>query len=129
MFFFFKQKTGYEMRISDWSSDVCSSDLLDGKELRRSERQREVSHERCQESQDDDGEEGADERRGESSRQRLAGAPLLRHGIAVEGGGYRPRLPWNVDSERGVGAAQRSDESRVGEESGRTGRYRGGTRH
>src|SRR3546814_6566142 len=29
-FFFFKQKTAYELRISDWSSDVCSSDLLDG---------------------------------------------------------------------------------------------------
>src|SRR3546814_9227859 len=29
-FFFFKQKTAYEMRISDWSSDVCSSDLLGG---------------------------------------------------------------------------------------------------
>src|SRR3546814_5934926 len=27
-FLFFKQKTAYEMRISDWSSDVCSSDLL-----------------------------------------------------------------------------------------------------
>src|SRR3546814_5252725 len=27
MFFFFKQKTAYELRISDWSSDVCSSDL------------------------------------------------------------------------------------------------------
>src|SRR3546814_19185547 len=27
MFFFFKQKTAYDMRISDWSSDVCSSDL------------------------------------------------------------------------------------------------------
>src|SRR3546814_7753313 len=27
MFFVFKQKTAYEMRISDWSSDVCSSDL------------------------------------------------------------------------------------------------------
>src|SRR3546814_3552440 len=27
MFFFFKQRTAYEMRISDWSSDVCSSDL------------------------------------------------------------------------------------------------------
>src|SRR3546814_1260010 len=27
MMFFFKQKTAYEMRISDWSSDVCSSDL------------------------------------------------------------------------------------------------------
>src|SRR3546814_3259467 len=29
-FFFFKQKTAYEMRISDWSSDVCSSDLAPG---------------------------------------------------------------------------------------------------
>src|SRR3546814_11193768 len=29
-FFFFKQKTAYEMRISDWSSDVCSSDLFAG---------------------------------------------------------------------------------------------------
>src|SRR3546814_6351849 len=28
LFFFFKQKTAYEMRISDWTSDVCSSDLL-----------------------------------------------------------------------------------------------------
>src|SRR3546814_3929234 len=28
-FFFFKQKTAYEMRISDWSSDVCSSDLME----------------------------------------------------------------------------------------------------
>src|SRR3546814_9741540 len=32
--FFFKQKTAYELRISDWSSDVCSSDLFaDGKKL------------------------------------------------------------------------------------------------
>src|SRR3546814_12333043 len=35
MFFFFKQKTAYEMRISDWSSDVCSSDL--GPDRRASE--------------------------------------------------------------------------------------------
>src|SRR3546814_8733150 len=32
-FFFFKQKTAYEMRISDWSSYVCSSDLLNGKNI------------------------------------------------------------------------------------------------
>src|SRR3546814_4834576 len=32
-FFFFKQKTAYEMRISDWSSDVCSSDLQPTTEL------------------------------------------------------------------------------------------------
>src|SRR3546814_12784792 len=31
-FFFFKQKTAYEMRISDWSSDVCSSDLEEASE-------------------------------------------------------------------------------------------------
>src|SRR3546814_7446100 len=33
-FFFFKQKTAYEMRISDWSSDVCSSDLSDDSRAR-----------------------------------------------------------------------------------------------
>src|SRR3546814_7474266 len=33
--FLFKQKTAYEMRISDWSSDVCSSDLLDAVRRRR----------------------------------------------------------------------------------------------
>src|SRR3546814_11068171 len=42
MFFFFKQKTAYEMRISDWSSDVCSSDLPDA-ELPRELDQR-VAH-------------------------------------------------------------------------------------
>src|SRR3546814_7631125 len=31
LIFFFKQKTAYEMRISDWSSDVCSSDLRRGR--------------------------------------------------------------------------------------------------
>src|SRR3546814_19572872 len=35
VFFFFKQKTAYEMRIRDWSSDVCSSDLIFGKPLHR----------------------------------------------------------------------------------------------
>src|SRR3546814_12322558 len=35
LFFFFKQKTAYEMRISDWSSDVCSSDLAHAAQHRR----------------------------------------------------------------------------------------------
>src|SRR3546814_6955819 len=35
LFFFFKQKTAYEMRISDWSSDVCSSDLPTARPGRR----------------------------------------------------------------------------------------------
>src|SRR3546814_2268581 len=37
--FFFKQKTAYEMRISDWSSDVCSSDLFRQLELERNRHQ------------------------------------------------------------------------------------------
>src|SRR3546814_1535506 len=41
VFFFFKQKTAYEMRISDWSSDVCSSDLG---AAGRSRRDRQVGH-------------------------------------------------------------------------------------
>src|SRR3546814_2418203 len=39
-FFFFKQKTAYEVRISDWSSDVCSSDLLRARHRLRHGRQR-----------------------------------------------------------------------------------------
>src|SRR3546814_4634792 len=35
LFFFFKQKTAYEMRISDWSSDVCSSDLTPASTIRK----------------------------------------------------------------------------------------------
>src|SRR3546814_13110768 len=35
VFFFFKQKTAYEMRISDWSSDLCSSDLTGGRQYCR----------------------------------------------------------------------------------------------
>src|SRR3546814_7190036 len=37
-FFFFKQKTAYEMRISDWSSDVCSADLDGSSRPRKTDR-------------------------------------------------------------------------------------------
>src|SRR3546814_3346691 len=50
-FFFFKQKTAYEMRISDWSSDVCSSDLRAARHLSRQPRDqadRRRSRCRCQ---------------------------------------------------------------------------------
>src|SRR3546814_3528993 len=43
-FFFFKQKTAYEMRISDWSSDVCSSDLRGLDNRRRQPGRRGVPH-------------------------------------------------------------------------------------
>src|SRR3546814_10784888 len=44
--FFFKQKTAYEMRISDWSSDVCSSDLFPTAAIRRTSRIRTSSQNR-----------------------------------------------------------------------------------
>src|SRR3546814_1607108 len=47
--FFFKQKTAYEMRISDWSSDVCSSDLVQRPRLRDD---RHVRHHRVRTEQD-----------------------------------------------------------------------------
>src|SRR3546814_8991732 len=50
-FFFFKQKTAYEMRISDWSSDVCSSDLPVGIRRRGDRRLRGGGH--GQESQNE----------------------------------------------------------------------------
>src|SRR3546814_1300894 len=46
IFFFFKQKTAYEMRISDWSSDVCSSDLSGGDGRRARELVRGVAQRR-----------------------------------------------------------------------------------
>src|SRR3546814_11340736 len=45
-FFFFKQKTAYEMRISDWSSDVCSSDL--SAQVRRCRREETASDHRTE---------------------------------------------------------------------------------
>src|SRR3546814_9129578 len=48
-FFFFKQKTAYEMRISDWSSDVCSSDLVEMRaETRAVGRDIAFDHRRCE---------------------------------------------------------------------------------
>src|SRR3546814_6478816 len=45
LIFFFKQKTAYEMRISDWSSDVCSSDLVAGEQvLKLAVQRRRVGH-------------------------------------------------------------------------------------
>src|SRR3546814_9002578 len=65
-FFFFKQKTAYEMRISDWSSDVCSSDLGrdDGAEHERG-RPRNIRHHELQRRADGKrcGDDRSEERR------------------------------------------------------------------
>src|SRR3546814_3554362 len=64
--FFFKQKTAYEMRISDWSSDVCSSDLWrDGGDLGPAR-----PHRQCRDRRRRTGRDA-----GEPWRARLAGLP------------------------------------------------------
>src|SRR3546814_5273371 len=75
LFFFFKQKTAYEMRISDWSSDVCSSDLQG---LRRAEARR-GDVERLQHVQDLDGVDaaGAGRRRADHLDAAIAAAHRL----------------------------------------------------
>src|SRR3546814_1590983 len=89
--FFFKQKTAYEMRISDWSSDVCSSDLGGGGQAGRAPRRANSST-----------------RAGKSS---MAGwvAKLCTAGVAAQGSFSRVQ-----NSAKGTN--QRSEERRVGKE-------------
>src|SRR3546814_1899622 len=82
--FFFKQKTAYEMRISDWSSDVCSSDLVGG--VNREQRffvqflmPREIKQPHS--------------------------APPVQHGAAFLRRSWRARLPRSRSEERRVGKA------------------------
>src|SRR3546814_13490637 len=126
-FFFFKQKTAYEMRISDWSSDVCSSDLharehaLGGAQL------------------DPGGREAAGDLDGD------AGMALARHtliGIVqaaeqrddvgrtlVQGQAARFDAGGGVEIVEGGEQTARSEERLVGKEWGRTCRSRWSTSH
>ena len=79
---------------------------IDREELRRPEAKRERGDAGRQERDQQHRDQRADERRGERRRQRLGGAALLRHRIAVEGGGDRPGLARNVEQDRGDGAAE-----------------------
>src|SRR3546814_1150840 len=101
LFFFFKQRTSYEMRISDWSSDVCSSDLAAKLSLPLLRQRVSASGERLERA-------GLTPRllgrRWASARDALA--PVARVLPQLD-----PRLP-------------RSEERRVGKECVRTGRFR-----
>src|SRR3546814_4706505 len=91
-FFFFKQKTAYEMRISDWSSDVCSSDL---KVARVEDKLGLHASDTCQILFED------------------VKVPVANR-LGEEGEGYRIALA-NLEGGR-IGIASRSEERRVGKE-------------
>src|SRR3546814_3544201 len=95
-FVFFKQKTAYEMRISDWSSDVCSSDLA----VRRTRSEQVVDPARGEQPAVAD------------DRGRVADLLDLGQDVRAEQHGH-------------AGLAERSEERRVGKEGVRTCRSRG----
>src|SRR3546814_2228571 len=79
------------MRISDWSSDVCSSDLLD--------------HDGGEEGERDRGDGAGDERSNGRRRQRRSAAPLAGHSVAVDRGDDAGALTRCVQQDRGGRAA------------------------
>src|SRR3546814_7872343 len=108
IFFFFKQKTAYEMRISDWSSDVCSSDRIGG-----------VVADRLRHLGENDG-----ERFGHVLRFRRNPPEFNRRPICGRlWGGEIPSLSL-VSRHDGQIGKERSEERRVGKECGSTGRSR-----
>src|SRR3546814_6527370 len=119
-FFFSKQKTAYEMRISDWSSDVCSSDLSPGSSRRLPTRR----GRQPQRIADDDQRTG---RHGDRSDQRRDEAEdRQRHSEEVVDDSQREIL--THDPHRRAGNA-RSEERSVGKECVSTCRSRRSTYH
>src|SRR3546814_1378470 len=78
LFFFFKQKTAYEMRISDWSSDVCSSDLATGVFTEGHEK----TNRRIEQSGGPGGKEGCNRRPGDGNPG--SAARIERHLVRLE---------------------------------------------
>src|SRR3546814_13823800 len=112
-FFFFNQKTAYEMRISDWSSDVCSSDLK-AHVFRPVEPWVQQPHRIGMEIYGDHPPE-----RGAGGRQRKRGVqPVVRGGTEHEG---ERALPRHFTAPQ-AGQDGRSEERRGGKEGGRKGR-------
>ena len=95
-----------ERRLLAHADEGAEGEQVDREELRRAELEREAGDDRREERDHDHRDQRADERGGERRGERVAGAPLLRQRIAVEGGGHRPGLARDVEQDRGDGAAE-----------------------
>src|SRR3546814_14628931 len=140
VFFFFKQKTAYEMRISDWSSDVCSSDLArraGGAVDREEQGDGEPEPGLGRGGGGDVDELVLDQRRGIGGHQLDDRLHVLRDGrrIRDQAVGHHHRAEQRHEREAGgEGDAggqqrQRSETHRDGKEGDSTGRTRGGPEH
>src|SRR3546814_18572012 len=113
LFFFFKQKTAYEMRISDWSSDVCSSDLRNLLQHGREQHHRDIAdHAEGEDDDDADGEIPVQQQVGIEERP-LRGQAV--HQEDVESRDRDPRLEYDFLRFEPI-EALRSEERRVGKE-------------
>src|SRR3546814_12873706 len=130
-FFFFKQKTAYEMRISDWSSDVCSSDLA--------AHQPHADHEQRREQEEEEG--GRRDHRqkvaprnhdhGAQERGHSANSPMASARASASNPASTWRTIWTQASWSAGRAIDRprSDERGVGKECGSAGGTRGSPYH
>src|SRR3546814_20536621 len=89
VFVYFKQKTAYELRISDWSSDVCSSDLLDGNNQVIAYQQRRIVDPRPRGRRIDDAKVEMRIERGKiginvSQRARIVGIVFAAHAVRID---------------------------------------------
>ena len=109
-------------RLLAHADEAAEGQELDGEELGRPELQREAGEVAGQEGDHQHGEQGAHERGGERPRQRLAGPALLRHRVAVEGGGHRPGLARDVEQDRGDRPAEQRAPVDAGQHDDRRGR-------
>src|SRR3546814_15828636 len=122
MFFFFKQKTAYEVRISDWSSDVCSSDHA--KHAARFERCRRLPQDRavrCVERENlivlgDDIDAAESNRRSPAQRAGRLDLPDHRSVVGIERRNIAAAARRIDNVAVDAGAAARSEERRVGKE-------------
>src|SRR3546814_6578063 len=115
-FFFFKQKTAYEMRISDWSSDVCSSDL-DGAGGQQAPQDAPRNVQRDEEDPQDGRPQGAARHDGEGrygGRRQTARRP--RTGRYDEGHGRGPSGPaqWAEEHEGRATRLRKNGRAHVG---------------
>src|SRR3546814_1158536 len=99
IFFFCKQKTAYEMRISDWSSDVCSSDLCLGDDHAQDDGAGHPLSRGCREEAGRDTEEHQGGR-ADRCPQGGTGAPVV--AVPHEDGAARRTLPHRLDRKRVV---------------------------
>jgi hypothetical protein len=91
---------GLGRRFLAHAHEAAEGQQLHGEELGRTELERELRQQRRQEGDQQHREHGAHEARREGRRQRLRRAALLRHRVAVEGGGHAPGFARDVEQDR-----------------------------